>query len=404
MEAGKVARERVCVVAPVYPAVGGMRTMVRHLVRVLEERYAVMLLSVKFLEEEEQELLHYDIGLNHNVKLLFNPWNIPSIVLYQLSGALWCLALSVLGVKRFLVQEAINSAFFVTVVARITGARVFLFDYGPMLQLYDPRFVRAPSRFRRGLLTVIYVKLLRAMNRFSLRHCYKFFIYNNEMRRCALDHGLENEKEVFYSFPVDTTVFRSYGAGEREEVRERLGVRKGETVITFIGRVSADKGFPYLLESARVLVEKYAGRVRFVIVGDGPLVEWFLLSTVAYREEHMLYLGPVYDPGRTVEILNASDIFVYPITVSYGYALALLEAMAVGLPGIITDVGPTKEVIVNGGNGVVVPVGDAEALTGAIECLINDEELRKRMGENAQQVLTRFSTEAYRKTILNSIT
>lgn len=401
METGEVAREKVCIVAPVYPAVGGMRTMVRHLIKVLNEKYSVMILSVKYLEEEKQGL-HYDIALNSKLRLFFNPWNIPTIVFYQLSGAIWCFALSVLGVKKFFVQEAIDSAFFVTLVGKLTGAHVYLFDYGPMLQLYDPLSDRAASKYRRGFLDIVYANLLRMMNKFSLRHCCKFFIFSHEMKTCAIEHGLDDKKVVWYNFPVDTSVFRRYDFDEREKVREELGVNKDEIIITSIGRISKDKGLPYLLESAKVLIEKYVGRVKFMVAGEGPLLKWFLDNTRRYQAR-IVYLGSIHDSEKMVDILNASDIFVYPITVSYGYALALLEAMAVGLPGIITDVGPTKEVIKNGYNGMVVPVRDSEALTGVIEQLINDEDLRKRMGENAQEALTRFSTEAYRETISNNI-
>ena len=398
-----MAREKVCIVAPHYSTAGGMRTIVRQLIKILSEKYGVIMLSIKWREEEKRRFVHYDIALNPKLRMLFIPWQIPTIVLYELSGAIWCFILRILGVKKFLVQEAVVTAFFVTLVGKMTGAHVYMFDYGPMLSLYDPSFVRTPSRYRPGFVTVIYAKLLRAMNKFSLRHCSKFFIYSRELEKCALDRGLESEKMALYNFPVDTTLFRRYGFDQREKVREKFSVRESEVAVTFIGRISEDKGLPYLLESAKVVVKRCAGRVKFIVAGDGPLVEWLLKNTVEYRTSHIVYLGALHGSKEIVGVLNASDVFVYPITVSYGYALALLEAMATGLPGIITDVGPTKELIKNGYNGMVVPVRDAEALTNAIEELINDEELRKRMGKNAQKVLTRFSTEAYRKTILNNI-
>ena len=397
-----MVRERACVVAPAYFAVGGMASMIRQLIRVLNVQYNVFVLSVKWLEEEERSFVHFDTALNSRLRVLFNPWHLPTVFLYELSGVLWCFALRLAGVRRFLVQDAVVSSFFVSLVGRFCGARVFLFDYGPMLNLYDPTFVKESSKFRRGFLNVAYAGLLRAMNRFSLRHCSGFFVYSQGVEACLLANGLEKERMIFYKFPIDTSVFREYDADEKEKVRKRLGIEKDEVVATFIGRISKDKGLPCLLEAAESILSRHGDRVRFLIAGHGPLEKW-LVENAARFQGRVLFLGPLHESKETVDVLNASDVFVYPFTVSYGYALSFLEAVAVGVPGIISDVGPTKELIVNGYNGMVVPVGDVEVLTNALERLIEDEELRKRIRRNARKVLERFSLKAYKRTILNSI-
>jgi len=380
-----------------------MGTIVKQLIRVLSKKYEVIVLSVKVMRGEKGKV-HYDIALNPKLRIIFNMGHIPTLILYELSGALWCLILRMLGVRNFLVQDAICSSFFATLIGKMTGARVYLFDYGPMLNVYNPDFVRmASSKYHRGSLTALYVKLMRLFTRVSLRHCYKFFVYSDEMRKHALNLGLKEERVAFYSFPVDTDVFRSYGRSERERIRMKLGFGENEDIVTFVGRISEDKGLPYLVESMKVLSSKYAGRLKFVVVGDGPLVEWFLENTKGDLGSRVLFLGPIYEPRRVADLLNASDIFVYPIIISAGYAMAFLEAMAVGLPGIITNVGPTKELIANEYNGIVIPTNDYKALTQSLERLIENEKLRKQIGENAKKVLTRFSIEAYKRTILGTI-
>jgi len=307
------------------------------------------------------------------------------------------------GVKKFFVQEAIASAFFTTLIGGALRAKVYLFDYGPMLQLFDPDFVKTPSKYRRGILNIIYARLLKIMTRFSLRHCEIFFLFSREMRKCAVKNGLNDEKIVFYDLPVNTRIFASYDSSQRKRIREEFGFRNRQVVITFVGRISADKGLPYILESAEFLVDKYASQIKFVLIGKGPLVNWLLQRVNDYGKETFLYLGPIYDPKKLADILNASDIFVYPITVSYGYALAALEAMATGLPSIITDVGPTMEVIENWRNGIVIPAGNVQALTEALDFLVANEGSRKRIGENAGKVLVKFSLDAYQETIVDNI-
>jgi len=382
--------------------VGGMASMIRQLIRVLNARYAVCVLSVKWLEEEGRSYVHFDTALNSRLRVLFNPWHLPTVFLYELSGAFWCFVLRLAGVRRFLVQDAVVSSFFVSLVGRLCGARVFLFDYGPMLNLYDPTFVKESSKFRRGFLNVVYAGLLRVMNRFSLRHCSGFFVYSQGVEGCLLASGLEKERMIFYKFPIDTSVFREYDADEKERVRKKLGIEKDEVVATFIGRISEDKGLPCLLEAAESILSRHGDRVRFLIAGHGPLERW-LVENAARFQGRVLFLGPLHESKEAVDVLNASDVFVYPFTVSYGYALSFLEAVAVGVPGIISDVGPTKELIVNDYNGMVVPVGDVGALTNALERLIEDEELRDRIRGNARKVLERFSVKAYEKNILNNI-
>jgi len=402
LEAFEMTKERVCIVAPVYPAVGGLRSVVWHLIKALNEKYLVAILSIKWREEQERRYVHYDIALNRKLKLIFTPWHFPTMMLYFLSGAIWFLTLRLVGVKKFLVQEAIVGAFLATFLGRITGAHVYLFDYAPMLDLYSPRFLKATNKYQGRRLRVLYMKFFMVMNEFSLRHCYKFFVYSPAIETCALEHGLAEGKTAFYGFPIDTTVFRPYGLSKREKIREKFGFKDDEIVVTYIGRISGDKGLSYLFEAAKNLIEKYDRRIRFVVAGDGPLVNWVIKNAADY-EGRITYRGPLHTPTKVAELLNASDIFVHPITVSYGYALAVLEAMATGLPSIMTDVGLTKEVLVNDHDGIIIPTGDVEALTHALDRLINDEKLRKRIGENAKEMLTRFSVEAYKRTILNSI-
>lgn len=398
-----MVRKKACIVTPTYFSVGGTARMVRQLINILTEKYEVIVLSIKYIEDEKRDFAHYDVALNSNLRMLINPWHVPSLLLYELSGIIWCLALRFVGVKKFLVQETMGSAFFTTFVSKITGAKVFLFDYGPMLSLYDKKFLKMQSRrFRRGLLHVVYTKLLKVANRFAIRHCYKFFIYSQEMRRCALAEGLESGKIVSYNFPVDTGVFKEYNYSERNKIRERLAIKKSDIVVTFIGRISEDKGLLYLLEAIKFFAGKYRSNVKFLIAGEGPLLKWFINNTASY-EERVSFLGPLYNPKEVVNVLNASDIFVYPITMSYGYALSVLEAMATGLPTIITEIGPTKELVVNGQNGVVVPVKDSTALIKALSNLIDNEDLRKRIGKRAKEALARFSVRSYKRIILDNV-
>lgn len=399
-----MAREKACIVALFYPAVGGMTTLVRQLIKALSGKYEVLILSVKPMEEEGSEVYHYNIALNSKLNVLFSSGHLPTTMLYELSGAFWCFALSLVGVEIFLVQDAVLSGFLAVIVGKLMGRQVYLFDYGPVLNIHNSHYVRTlRSKYSGGLLTTLYVKLLRIMSKISLRYCRKFFVYSHEMKKHALNCGLVKEKIVFYTFPIDMNIFYSYNSHQKKKIREKFGIKKNEKVVTYIGRISSDKGLPHLLESARVLSRKYVEGIRFIIAGDGPLLEWLFQNVVGELRDHVLYLGPLRKPQEVADVLNASDIFVYPITISAGYAMSVLEAMATGLPSIITDVGPSKDLVTNNYNGIVVPANDSEALSDALERLIVNEKLRKSIGENAKKIVHNFSFETYRKTILDNV-
>ena len=97
-----------------------------------------------------------------------------------------------------------------------------------------------------------------------------------------------------------------------------------------------------------------------------------------------------WDPASEYRIYQQAHIFVLP-SQSEGMSIALLEAMASGLPVIVTDTGGTDELVTEGVNGMVVPWADRAALTKALLVLIDDAKLRHRMGTSSREKSAQFS-------------
>jgi glycosyltransferase involved in cell wall biosynthesis len=97
-------------------------------------------------------------------------------------------------------------------------------------------------------------------------------------------------------------------------------------------------------------------------------------------KESIDYFGEIQGEDKKT-FLNTSDIFILP-SYTEGLPISMLEAMASRLPLVVTPVGAISEIVENEVNGFIIPVGDYKALAEKILILANDNDLRKRIGEN----------------------
>lgn len=184
---------------------------------------------------------------------------------------------------------------------------------------------------------------------------------------------------------VDVESFAGAGA-KRETVRRELGL-SSEPVVAFTGRFVHEKGIAELLE-AIVQVRRTRPDLRLLIIGaslptdrgraDGDLVA----ELKELGLEDVIIATGFTD--RVAEYLSVADIFVLP---SYreGMPRSILEAMAVGLPVVATDIRGCREEVVDGVTGFLVPVRDAGRLAERIAELVESPELRANMGAAGQQ-------------------
>ena len=159
--------------------------------------------------------------------------------------------------------------------------------------------------------------------------------------------------------------------------------------IVSVGRLAPQKGHDVLL---RAFAEVAAAHPdwNLAIVGEGPdrqaLSQLAIVLGVAQRVE---LIGWVPEPG---EVLAASDIFVMASRYE-GFPNALLEAMACGIPVISTHSVGAQEIVTDGHDGLLTPVGDEIALAQAMRRLIEDPALRARLARNGNEVSRRYSLE-----------
>ena len=158
--------------------------------------------------------------------------------------------------------------------------------------------------------------------------------------------------------------------------------RKGQRLL-YVGRLSAAKGMPILLESMAALKLAYP-ETQLTVVGDGEdRTELEKRAQELGLESHVDFVG-YQTPDVVREYLQASDIFVMS-SFAEGVPVVLMEAMMSGLPVVATQIAGVSELVEDGVNGFLVPPSDAGSLTQKIQALLEDKGLRQRLGSHGQQ-------------------
>jgi glycosyltransferase involved in cell wall biosynthesis len=192
---------------------------------------------------------------------------------------------------------------------------------------------------------------------------------------------------------VDTSRFRpAESEAERLAAREALGIVRGSFVVTAVAALRPEKNHSMLLASASRMLERRRDFV-VLIVGEGP-EEAKLRAMTRDRalEEHVRFMGRTNDVSTLLRAADASVLCSHGIVETF--PLAVLEAMASGLPVVATDVGALREMLADGREGFIVPRGDVEALTATLLMLAEQPEDARRVGRSARERIVRdFSEE-----------
>lgn len=168
-------------------------------------------------------------------------------------------------------------------------------------------------------------------------------------------------------------------AATRAQVRAELGLADGDVVIATVANLRAQKGYPELLEAARRLLDRGLP-VRFVAVGQGPMA-----ADLARRHaslglgDRFRFLGYRDD---AVHVLAGCDVFALASR-HEGGPLAVIEALAMGLPVVATAVGVVPDVVTDGVEGLLVPPRRADLLADALGRLVVDPARRSSMAAAA---------------------
>ncbi len=193
-------------------------------------------------------------------------------------------------------------------------------------------------------------------------------------------------------------------AQTRARVRRELGIAQTTCLIGSVGRMVPIKDYGTFLCAADQLRTRGAD-LSVLLVGSGSELDSLKRRASAIESLR----GRVHFPGASdhvPDVLNAMDVFVLP-SLGEGMSNTILEAMACGLPVVVSDVGGNPEVVGGQNSGLLFKPGDAVALAQALAGLVDQPELRQTLGLSARErAVTKFSLksmmERYKELYLNA--
>ena len=165
--------------------------------------------------------------------------------------------------------------------------------------------------------------------------------------------------------------------------------KDGTLNILFVGRFESRKGIQYLLKAYRMLKQR-GYDCRLLVVGGGPGEREVRRYIATRRLTGVELLGRVSDDDKARYFATA-DIYVSPATGRESFGIVLLESMAAGVPVVCSDIHGYRSVVRRDEQGLLVPPKDVKALTEALAKLLDDPELRARMGASGRERAQQYS-------------
>lgn len=192
---------------------------------------------------------------------------------------------------------------------------------------------------------------------------------------------------------VETDKFKPVDDSEKKLIRQELRLNVEENIVLYIGAINSRKGIPEFLDA----LERINLLDPFTVVICGPVLEDInftnRVNSINSSPSRVTvnYMGTIENPE---DYMRASDIFILP-SHSEGLPNVLLEAGASGLALIATDIGGSREIVIDNENGILVPVGDDYKIEQAIIKLIKDKNVQTKFKKKSREHITEhFSVDS----------
>ncbi len=227
------------------------------------------------------------------------------------------------------------------------------------------------------------------LERYASRFCQRLIFVNKKDCDCAREKkiGDERKRRIVYNginYRAIEKISPNY------QLKNELRLPDDAFLLTFTGRLSAQKNPKVLIEGLPNILKDYPNTYLLLIGDDLGLEKELRVKAKRLKVyDNVRFLGFRKD---CVACLKSSDCFVLP-SLWEGLSISLLEAMACGLPCLVSDIKGNNEVIVDGKNGFLFPPKAPDCFAEKVKQLIASKELRRRLGEEAKRTVRELFSE-----------
>ncbi len=245
------------------------------------------------------------------------------------------------------------------------------------------------------------LRIYNKLDVLGLRFANEIIAVSEEIREELIKAGISKGRVIVIQNAVDWNMSDRIFLENRRKTRKLYDIGGEEILIGYVGRLSEEKGLRYLIEAVSEL-KKFGLEVRIVIIGEGPgrseIERWVMERGIS---NSVIFAGFQRDIKKW---LPSIDIFVLP-SLTEGTPIALLEAMAAGLPVVASAVGGIPEVVNSGKNGILIPPANPGELVNALLTVSKNDRLRKSLSKVAKETIRkRFGVEKWITKIENTYT
>jgi len=245
---------------------------------------------------------------------------------------------------------------------------------------------KRPSGGLRGLHRSLYYQLLCFLENYVYRRKELRLAAVSNHTALQLAQYFGRRDAVVVPNGVDLSLFSPASRMTlRDAARQKLGYSPGDILLLLIGNDWRNKGLPALLEAISLLNHP---SLRLCVVGSDVVAE-FLPQVESFRLSDRVKFYP--ESPEVLSFYAAADIYAAP-SLEDSFNLPVLEAMACGLPVLVSRLAGISEYIADGVDGILLQdPGDPSALAGSLSSLLQQPELRRSLGENAARKAQHFS-------------
>jgi len=225
-------------------------------------------------------------------------------------------------------------------------------------------------------------ELRRKIQKYVAKNAHKIIVPSQYLKKIVLRWGIDEDKIK--------VIYNAFEAPDLKESKDKLRkkLNLSGTVLISAGRLVTWKGFDKLIEIMPEIIKEIPD-AKLYIIGSGPELEALELKVKSLKLQDKVILTNQLEHKDTLEYLKAGDVFV--LNTGYeGFSHFLLEAMAMEIPIITTNIGGNVELIEDGKNGILAEYNNVEELKKKIIELAKNETLKKELTKKAKQKVAEF--------------